>query len=95
MVLSKFCTLTVVRETSSTYPSAPYFAIVTQSPGRSMSFAESCTPATKPKMLSLNININTAADAPSPASIVAAFWSIRMLMMRMMPTAIASKSTIW
>ena len=37
-----------------------------QSPLRIMSFCDSCTPATKPRMLSLNTSISTAAKAPSP-----------------------------
>ena len=40
--------------------------------------ADSCTPATKPRMLSLNTNINTAAEAPNPAKRVAGDLSIRI-----------------
>ena len=43
IVLSQLRTCTVVRVTSITVPSAPYFGIVIQSPGRSISWAESWT----------------------------------------------------
>ena len=33
---------------------------------RTMSFCPNCTPATNPSMLSLKINISTAAKAPNP-----------------------------
>ena len=79
MVLSQFCTFTVVSVTSSTLPSAPYLSMVIQSPGRSMSFAESCTPATSPMILSLKTNISTAADAPSPANSFVGSLSMTML----------------
>ena len=68
MVLSKLRTFTVFSVTSMTVPSAPYLGIVIQSPTFSMSLAESCTPLTKPMMLSLNTSIRMAAEAPSPAS---------------------------
>ena len=59
MVLSQFCIFTVFRVISWTMPSAVPFGRVTQSPMRNMSFAESCTPDTNPKILSLNTNIST------------------------------------
>ena len=95
IVLSKFWILTVVSVTSVTYPSAPYFSIVIQSPGRSMSLAESCTPATSPRMLSRKISITIAAEAPSPARIVVGSRPIRMLTIRIAPTQTASSLTIW
>ena len=94
-VLSKFCILTVVSVTSVTYPSAPYLLMVIQSPGRSMSFAESCTPATSPRIVSLNMSISMAAEAPRPVSMAEASLSMSMLIMMIMPTAAAMRLTIW
>ena len=68
MVLSQFRTLTVFMVTSSTMPSTPYLSSTIQSPGRSMSWAESCTPATTPRIVSRNTSISTVAMAPSPVS---------------------------
>ena len=68
MVLSKLRTFTVFNVTSMTMPSAPYLGMVIQSPTFSMSLAESCTPLTKPMILSLNTSIRMAADAPRPAN---------------------------
>ena len=69
--------------------------MVIQSPGRSMSLADSCTPATRPSIESLNINISTAADAPRPASTAPALLSMSMLTMSMQPTTTARRLNIW
>ena len=53
---------------SITVPSAPADGIVIQSPIRSMSFDDSCTPATRPSSVSLKISISTADIAPMPDS---------------------------
>ena len=68
MVLSQFCILTVFRLISCTVPLASPLGSCIQSPNRIISLADSCTPATNPKMLSLNISIRIAADAPNPAN---------------------------
>ena len=94
MVLSKFCTLTVVSDTSLTYPLAPYLFMVIQSPGRSMSLAVSCTPATRPRMVSLKISMMMAAEAPRPASTVPALLLTMMLTTRMKPTTTAMRLNI-
>ncbi|CSC86148.1 Uncharacterised protein [Vibrio cholerae] len=60
--------MTVVRLISITEPSAPYLGISNQSPTESILLAESCTPATKPRIGSLNTNIKTAVIAPKPLS---------------------------
>ena len=79
IVLSKFLTFTEYRLTSSTSPSAPYFGTVIQSPWRSMSFEDSCHPATKPRIVSLNTSIRIAIEAPIPAMRVPKDTSIIML----------------
>ncbi|MNE48209.1 hypothetical protein D3C80_1426580 [compost metagenome] len=65
MVLSKFCTLTLLRLISFTVPSAPYLGISIQSPTRIESLAETCILATKPKIVSLKTSIRIAEAAPS------------------------------
>ena len=95
IVLSQFRIFTVVRVTSITSPSAPYFGMVIQSPGRSMSFADSWTPATSPIILSLKISISTAAEAPSPASSLVGSLSIRMATIIIAPMHIARILSIW
>ena len=70
MVLSQFFTFTTVSPISVTTPSAPYLGMDIQSPHWSMSLADSWTEATNPSMASLNTSIMTAAEAPSPASIL-------------------------
>lgn len=65
-VLSHARILMVVSATSSTTPSMPYLDIAIQSPTLSILLADSCTPATSPRMLSLNMSISTAAEAPIP-----------------------------
>ena len=67
-VLSQLRTLTVFRVISSTVPFAVPSGIWIQSPRRTILFCASCTPATNPSMLSLNMSISTAADAPRPVS---------------------------
>ena len=67
MVLSQLYTFTVVSDTSSTVPLAGVPGTTIQSPTWSMSFCDSCTPATRPRMLFLNISIRAAAKAPRPA----------------------------
>ena len=67
-VLSKFCILTVFSVTSSTVPSTLYFGILIQSPGLNILLADNMTPATNPMIVSLNISIRIAAEAPNPAS---------------------------
>ena len=67
-------------------PSASYLGILIQSPTFSMSFAESWMPLTKPMMLSLKINIRTAAEAPSPANSDTGSLSISSLSITMPPT---------
>ncbi|MNR48350.1 hypothetical protein D3C85_1675800 [compost metagenome] len=64
IVLSKFCTFTVVRLISKISPSAPYLGMVIQSPIRTISLVVTCMLATKPIMVSLNINNSTADIAP-------------------------------
>ena len=64
MVLSQFCTFTVVRLISCTVPSALPTAI--QSPMRSMSLIDSCMLPTKPLMESWKISIRTAEIVPKP-----------------------------
>ena len=68
MVLSQLRTLIVVSDTSITVPSIPRLGISIQSPTLSILFAESCTPATRPRSVSLKINDITAAEAPKPVS---------------------------
>ena len=68
MVLSQFWILTVCRATSITSPSAPYWGISIQSPTLTMSFAVSCTLATRPRMVSLNTSSRIAVIAPRPLS---------------------------
>ena len=95
MVLSKFCTFTVVSVTSFTKPLAPCRSIVIQSPGRSMSLAVSCTPATRPRIVSLKTRAMTAAEAPSPATMVVRLVSMIMLTTMMIPTRIVMSVAIW
>ena len=85
MVLSQLRTFTVVSVTSMTSPSAPYFGIVIQSPGRSISLAVSCTPATKPLMVSWKTNIRIAVPAPKPVRMAIGSLSISVLMMIIEP----------
>lgn len=82
IVLSQLRILTVVSETSSTRPSAPYLGMAIQSPTCSMSLAESWMPETKPRMLSRKISMMTAAEAPSPVSRKAGDLSSRIETMR-------------
>ena len=82
-VLSQLRILTVVNDTSSTFPSAPYFGTEIQSPTLSMSLAESWMPDTNPRMLSRKISISTAAEAPSPVSRMVGDLSSRIETIRM------------
>ena len=91
-MLSQFCIFTVFRVISWTMPSAVPFGRVTQSPMRNMSFAESCTPDTNPKILSLNTNISTVAAAPNPAKSVTGDLSISVATIKMPPR---KNSTTW
>ena len=68
MVLSQLRTFTAVSDTSVTMPFTIVPGMAIQSPTRSMSLADSCNPATKPRIESLKINISAAANAPSPVS---------------------------
>ena len=68
IVSSQFRIFTVFNVISSTVPLATPLGNCIQSPIRSISLAESCTPATNPRILSLNTSISTAADAPKPAN---------------------------
>ena len=86
MVMSKFCTFTVVRPTSSTVPLILRAGTVIQSPGRSMSLSVSCTPATTPIIESLNTSMSTVAAAPRPVITVSGFLSARMEIMMITPT---------
>ncbi len=69
MVLSQFCTFTLVKPISSISPSTSYFGMAIQSPVLNMRLAAICIPATKPKIVSLNINNSTAAIAVRPDTI--------------------------
>ena len=86
MVLSKLRTLTAFKVTSMTFPSAPYLFIVIQSPGRSISLADSWIPATNPKIVSLNTNMSIAAEAPNPAKRDTGDLLINTLMISIIPT---------
>ena len=88
MVLSQLRTLTVVKPISITAPSAPYFGISSQSPSFNISLAESCIPATRPRIGSLNTSINTAAIAPKPLISIAGDWPISREIINI-PTRIA------
>src|SRR5690606_39445521 len=57
----------LLRLISITSPSAPYFGISIQSPTRMESFADTCTLATKPSIVSLKTNISIAEAAPKEA----------------------------
>ena len=85
MVLSQLRTFTVLRVISSTLPFALPSGNCIQSPSRTMSFCESCTPATNPSMLSLNISIRTAAEAPSPVRSTVGDLSMSIATMMMPP----------
>ena len=85
IVLSQLRILTVVSDTSSTVPSAPYLGMAIQSPTLSMSLAESWMPDTKPRMLSRKISINTAAEAPNPVSRIAGERLSRIEIIRIVP----------
>ena len=76
MVLSKFCTFTVVRLISVTMPSAPALSTVIQSPTCSISLDVRRIPATRPCMVSWKTSIRPADVAPSPASKVMGLRSI-------------------
>ena len=80
IVLSQFCTFTVVKLISSTSPSAPWLGITIQSPMRIILFAINCTHATKPNIVSLNTNISTAAKAPIPTNRASGDLPMEMLM---------------
>jgi len=95
IVLSQFCIFTVLRVISFTIPLADPLGKAIQSPIRSISLAESCTPATNPKILSLNTNINTAAEAPNPAKRVAGDLSIRIDMAMIAATKNSSTCNTW
>lgn len=96
-VLSQLRILTVVSDTSSTLPSAPYLGTEIQSPTLSISLAASWRPETKPRMLSRKISISTAAEAPSPVSRMAGDLSSRIETIRIvqissaMPCAVCRK----
>ena len=81
IVLSKFCILTVFKVISCTIPFALDPGTVIQSPGRNISLADNCMPATNPSIVSLNTNIRMAAEAPSPANNVAGDLLTRMAIM--------------
>ena len=66
MVLSQFCTLTVVKVISITSPSALYFGISIQSPTRTISLADNWIPATNPRIEFWNTSSRTADSAPKP-----------------------------
>ena len=85
MVLSKFCTLTMVSVMSVTMPFTSFCGISIQSPMRTMSFSDISTPATNPRMVSLNINIRTAVKAPRPVMRLNGDLFIRMETMTIMP----------
>ena len=95
MVLSKFCTLTVVRATSITSPSAPNFGISIQSPRATIRLAVSCTPATSPRMASLKISIITAVRAPSPLKISTGDFPMTEDTTKIAPAAKIKILTIW
>ena len=95
MVLSKFCIFTVFRVISSTIPLALVEGIVTQSPGRIISLADNCIPATKPRILSLKTNIRMAADAPNPANNVAGDLSTMIATITMPPIKKTSTCNTW
>ena len=65
-VLSQLRTFTTVSDTSATIPLAIVPGTIIQSPTLSISFCESWTPATSPRILSLKTSMTTAAKAPSP-----------------------------
>ena len=92
MVLSQLRTFTVASVTSITMPSTSFLGILIQSPTFSMLLAESCTPLTKPMILSLNTSIATADNALSPASSERGSLSISTLMIIITPT---HHSTTW
>lgn len=83
MVLSQFCTFTVVKLISITSPSALLLGMTIQSPIFTMRLDINCIPATNPRIESLNTSISTADTAPSPASNAIGLFSIRILMMIM------------
>ena len=85
-MLSQLRTLTVLRVISSTVPLALPSGICIQSPMRIILFCDNCTPATNPRMLSLNMSISTAAEAPSPVSSTVGDLSISTAVIIMPPT---------
>ena len=89
IVLSQLRIFTVVSDTSSTVPSAPYFGTEIQSPTCNMSLAESWMPDTNPRMLSRKISMTIAAEAPSPVSRIAGDLPIRMDTTRIVQTSSA------
>ena len=95
MVLSQLRTFTVLRVISSTLPFALPSGICIQSPIFIISFCDSCTPATKPRMLSLNISINIAADAPRPVSSTFGDLSIATATIMMPPTKYNMTCSPW
>ena len=95
MVLSKFWILTVFSVISCTMPFASPEGSVTQSPGRTISLAESWIPATKPNMESLNTNIKIAAEAPKPANKVAGDLFTIIAMITIPPTKKRSTCNTW
>lgn len=86
MVLSKFCTFTVMREMSITLPLAKVPGTTIQSPMRTMSLELSCMPDTNPRRVSLKMKEITAATAPRPVRSLAGDLSRRMAMMMIPPT---------
>ncbi len=80
---------------SKTTPSAPYLGIEIQSPQRSISFAESWTEATNPRMASLKTNIKTAADAPNPARILTGDLPINIETTRITTMTETTSFSIW
>ena len=95
MVWSQLRTFTVVKVTSMTSPSAPYFGIEIQSPGRSISLALSWIPATSPLMVSWNTNIRIAVPAPRPVRITTGLLSNNVLIIMIAPIQIATSLSIW
>ena len=85
-VLSQFFTLMVVRLISTTLPSAPYFGTSIQSSMRTISFPEIWMEATSPRMVSRKVRMIRADRAPNAVSSVQRGLSVRLLIMKRIPT---------
>ncbi len=70
---------------SVTMPLTLLPGISIQSSSRTMSFSDMRTPATNPRMVSLNISISTAVKAPSPVMRLSGDLLMRMDMTAMAP----------